>query len=82
MKHRETKEKIKFLLKKKGLTINELAKRLNLQPRFFAELTCFKLDRLTDICNAIDVSLFDVLEDDKFNKFYNDKGELIKIEKI
>lgn len=80
--YREIKIKIKKILKRKGLTVNELANRLNLNPRFFAELSCIKLDRLKVMCKAIDVSIFDVLEDENFKKLYNDKGELIKIERI
>lgn len=80
--YREIKIKIKKILKRKGLTINELANTLNLNLRFFAELSCIKLDRLKDICKVIDVSIFEVLEDENFKKLYNNKGEIIKIERI
>lgn len=76
------KKIIKRELKRKGITIGELSKRLRLNHRFFAEMTCIKIERLQDICNASSLSMFDVIEDENFRKYYNQSGELIKIERI
>ena len=73
MEHREIKKSIKSQMKKKGISVNELAKRLNLKPRFFAELQCIKIGRLYDICAAIEVSPFQILEDENFKKKKNKK---------
>lgn len=81
MEHREIKKSIKSQMKKKGISVNELAKRLNLKPRFFAELQCIKIERLYDICAAIEVSPFQILEDGNFTKYYDEKGNLNKIER-
>ena len=81
MEYRKVKKNIKSLMKKKGISVNELAKRLNLKPRFFAELQCIKIERLYDICAAIEVSPFQILEDENFTKYYDEKGNINKIEK-
>ena len=82
MEHREIKKSIKSQMKKKGISVNELAKRLNLKPRFFAELQCIKIERLYDICAAIEVSPFQILEDGNFKKYFDENGNLNKIERI
>ena len=82
MEHREIKKSIKSLMKKKGISVNELAKRLNLKPRFFAELQCIKIERLYDICAAIGASPFHILEDENFKKYFDENGNLNKIERI
>ena len=82
MEHREIKKSIKSLMKKKGISVNELAKRLNLKPRFFAELQCIKIERLYDICAAIEASPFHILEDENFKKYFDENGNLNKIERI
>lgn len=82
MEHRKVKKNIKSLMKKKGISVNELAKRLNLKPRFFAELQCIKIERLYDICAAIEVSPFHILEDENFKKYFDENGNLNKIERI
>ena len=82
MEHREIKKSIKSQMKKKGISVNELAKRLNLKPRFFAELQCIKIERLYDICAAIEVSPFQILEDENFKKYFDENGNLNKIERI
>ena len=82
MEYRKVKKNIKSLMKKKGISVKELAKRLHLQPRFFAELQCIKIERLYDICRAIEVSPFQILEDENFKKYFDENGNLNKIERI
>ena len=82
MEYRKVKKNIKSLMKNKGISINELAKRLHLKPRFFAELKCIKIERLYDICAAIEVSPFHILEDENFKKYFDENGNLNKIERI
>ena len=82
MEYRKVKKNIKFQLKRKGINVKELAKRLHLQPRFFAELQCIKIERLYDICAAIEVSPFHILEDENFKKYFEENGNLNKIERI
>ena len=82
MEYRKVKKNIKFQLKRKGINVKELAKRLHLQPRFFAELQCIKIERLYDICAAIEVSPFHILEDENFKKYFDENGNLNKIERI
>ena len=82
MEYRKVKKNIKFQMKRKGINVKELAKRLHLQPRFFAELQCIKIERLYDICGAIEVSPFQILEDENFKKYFDENGNLNKIERI
>lgn len=76
------KKAIKKELKRNRIPLKFVAQVLNLKPRFFSEMTCIKIDRLQDIADASGLSLFNLIEDPNFKKYYNSKGELIKIEKI
>lgn len=78
----EVKKRIKFLLKERGIKIKDLAKSLHLEPRFFSDMLCIKLERLHDISRATGISVYDMITDDNFKRYYNEKGELIKIEKV
>ena len=82
MEYRKVKKNIKSQLKRKGINVKELAKRLHLQPRFFAELQCIKIERLYDICRAVEVSPFQILEDENFIKYFDENGNVNKIERI
>lgn len=82
MEYRKVKKNIKSQMKRKGINVKELAKRLHLQPRFFAELQCIKIERLYDICRAIEISPFQILEDENFKKYFDENGNVNKIERI
>ena len=77
----QLKKTIKKVLKSNGFLIQDIAKRLNLTNRFFSDMQCIKIDRLIDISNATGISLYEFIEDDNFNRYYNNDGKLIKIER-
>ena len=78
----ELKNNIKKILKQKGFLIQDVAKRLNLTTRFFSDMQCIKLERLQDISNVTGISLYEFISDSNYNRYYNNEGILIKIERI
>lgn len=78
----DLKKIIKRELKRKGISIKDLASKLSLSPRFFSEMKCIKIERLMSICNVTGISIYQFIDDDNFDKFYNKSGELIKIDRI
>lgn len=76
------KENISRILKKKKIKIGRLCKELGLSRFYLNHAKEFSHTRLSDIAIALDVSIFELIEDDSFRKLYNESGELIQIERI
>ena len=76
------KEKIKERLKTYHISIGMLCKLLGRNRKFFAEIKTMSVDRLYLISSVTGVSVYDFLEDERFKKYYDEKGELTRIERI
>lgn len=76
------KENISRILKKKKIKIGRLCKELGLSRFYLNHAKEFSYTRLSDIAIALDVSVFELIEDDNFQRLYNDAGELVRIERI
>ena len=69
-------------LKRNKVNMAAYIRKKHLSHNYFHSSNNYTQEKIITICNDTGVSLFDVCEDSRFQKYYNDKGELIKIEKI
>lgn len=78
----KTKLLIKQRLKIRRIGIEQLAGMMGLKRKFFPETKSMSIDRMYTICSKTGLSIYELVEDERFKKYYNESGELIRIDRI
>ena len=77
------KERIKNHIKKNKLSIDSLCKQMKVNRNYFNQINSNTgLEKIERICNELNISIYDIVDDQQFQKYYNESGKLIKIERL
>lgn len=82
MSKTRTKELIKEALSRRGLSTTKTFKEIGLNQRYLSNAGRIGDDIMYSIQKQTGISVFEMVEDINYNKYYSESGELLKIEKI
>lgn len=66
----------------KKISVESLTNKLGVNRNFLRETNQFTYELLSKISKALGVTIYELIEDDNFERLYNDAGELIRIDRI
>lgn len=82
MSKTRTKELIKEALSRRSLSTTKTFKEMGLNQRYLSNAGRIGDDIMYSIQKQTGISVFEMVEDINYNKYYSESGELLKIEKI
>ena len=75
-------KRIKNIAIDKGIKIKDLTNNMGVNRNFLRETNQFTYGVLASVCKHLGVSVYELIEDENFKRMYDDKGVLIRIDRI
>lgn len=75
-------KRIRNIMIDKKISVETLTTKLGVNRNFLRETNQFTYELMSKISEHLGVTVYELIEDDKFQRLYNDAGELVRIERI
>lgn len=75
------RQRIKTIMKEKRISVNKLCDTMKVNRNYLRETNQYTYERISVIAKALNVTIYDIIDIEGWTKLYNEKGELIKIER-
>lgn len=75
-------KRIRNIMIDKKISVETLTTKLGVNRNFLRETNQFTYELLSKISKQLGVTIYELIEDDNFQRLYNDAGELVRIERI